>query len=234
MTSSVGPGGRVSLGLDIHQAWVACADLFTEAVTRSVTPTEASFQRELLFCLLGGFGVSFEMAASASAVIDCLEPYAAHWSSDNLSDRIEQELRLPQFEPRTAAGGLRRYRFPARKAQTVARSVDWIRSTGPVVERLVLIEDEHRRRTLLEECPGVGPKTGSWILRNLGLASSLAILDVHVVRALESCGRVADPSLPRDYLAVEEAFLTWCRELDALPAAFDLFLWEWQRGTLDV
>lgn len=212
---------------------MACADLFTAAVTPTAPPTEASFQRELLFCLLGGFGVSFEMAASASAVIDCLDPFALHWSSDTLSDRIEQELQQPQFEPRTATGGLRRYRFPARKAQTVARSVNWVRATGPVVARLVQVEDEHHRRALLEECPGVGPKTGSWILRNVGLASSLAILDVHVLRAMESCGRVASSSLPRDYPAVEKAFLAWCHELDALPAAFDLFLWEWQRGTLD-
>jgi hypothetical protein len=38
--------------------------------------------------------------------------------------------------------------------------------------------------------------------------------------------------MPRDYEAVEQAFLMWCHELDAAPAAFDLFVWEWQRGTL--
>lgn len=232
--SSFGSGVRVSSpGCEIHEAWTACADLFTAVVTPTGPPTEASFRRELLFCLLGGFGVTFEMAVSAATVIDCLDPFAEHWSNDTLTGRIEQELRRPQFEPRTASGGMRRYRFPARKAHTVARSVDWVRATGPVVARLVQVEDEHQRRALLEECPGVGPKTASWILRNLGLASSLAILDVHVIRALESCGRVANASLPRDYSAVEAAFLAWCRELDALPAAFDLFLWEWQRGTLN-
>jgi N-glycosylase/DNA lyase len=103
-----------------------------------------------------------------------------------------------------------------------------------VLQRLVQIEDEHQRRLFLEQCPGVGPKTGSWILRNLGLASTLAILDVHVLRALEASGRVIEPSLPQDYPVVEQAFVAWCNELGASPAAFDLFLWEWQRGTLRV
>ncbi|MDO8473501.1 MAG: hypothetical protein Q7T05_06765 [Dehalococcoidia bacterium] len=40
--------------------------------------------------------------------------------------------------------------------------------------------------------------------------------------------------MPRDYEAVEDAFLKWCLELTAPPPAFDLFLWEWQRGTLAI
>jgi thermostable 8-oxoguanine DNA glycosylase len=70
------------------------------------------------------------------------------------------------------------------------------------------------------------------MLRNLGLAQELAILDVHLLRALTAAGRVAGARLPRDYDLVEAAFLDWCRELDAPPAGFDLFVWEWQRGSL--
>lgn len=232
-TSQVGSTVTVaSLDREIQDAWMACADLFTAAVTPSAQPSEASFQRELLFCLLGGFGVAFDMACSAAKVIDRLDPFAPHWSRTDLADRVERELRRPQFEPRRMSGELRRYRFPSRKAQIVARSCEWVRETGPVLPRLMQTENEYQRRAFLEQCPGVGPKTGSWVLRNLGLASALAILDVHVVRALEASGRVRNTSLPRDYWAVEQAFLTWCSELDALPAAFDLFLWEWQRGTL--
>ena len=34
------------------------------------------------------------------------------------------------------------------------------------------------------------------------------------------------------YEEIETAFLDWCRELSAPPAAFDLFIWELQRGDL--
>lgn len=217
---------------EIEEAWETCADLFVGAVASATQPTEVSVHRELLFCLLGGFGVTFELAVSASGVVQRLDPFGDHWSQSELALRVEQELQQAQFEPRTASGMLRRYRFPTRKAGVVARASSWVRSTAPVLERLEGIEDERRRRAFLEDCPGVGPKTGSWILRNLGLASTLAILDVHVVRALEASGRVISPSLPRDYQIVEEAFLGWCKELGASPAAFDLFLWEWQRGSL--
>lgn len=217
---------------DIEEAWTTCADLFMDAVARTTDPSEECFHRELLFCLLGGFGISYELAVSASDIVHRLDPFSDHWSQNELAARVELELSRAQFEPRTASGALRRYRFPSRKAGIIARSSSWVRSTGPVLERLERIEDEHLRREFLEDCPGVGPKTGSWILRNLGLASTLAILDVHVVRALEACGRVTSPSLPRDYDVVEEAFTAWCSELGAPPAAFDLFLWEWQRGTL--
>jgi thermostable 8-oxoguanine DNA glycosylase len=62
------------------------------------------------------------------------------------------------------------------------------------------------------------------------LAEGLAVVDIHVLRALASAGRVTEARLPRDYYAVERCFLEWCQELDAPPAAFDLMLWELQRA----
>ena len=89
------------------------------------------------------------------------------------------------------------------------------------------------RRRLLSECPGVGFKTASWVLRNLGLGDELAIIDIHVLRALVGAKRIPDGiQIPKDYEMAEEAFIAWCDELDAPSAAFDLFVWHWQRGIL--
>jgi len=109
----------------------------------------------------------------------------------------------------------------------------WLREHDAIVSDLAGIKCEYERRRVLSACPGIGSKTASWLLRNLGLANSLAIIDVHVFRALQKTKRLTNTaSLPKDYERAEGAFLEWCNELEAPAAAFDLFLWEWERGSL--
>lgn len=219
--------------LTLEEAWDACRDLY-EPLAAARPSTFDSLEDELLFCLLGGFGISYELNRSAAVVVARLVPFDAAHDREELRDRIARALGTAQFEPRTAGGGLRRYRFPKRKAELVVAARTWLLGRpGALGDLLRNIGCERSRRSLLCECPGIGPKTASWLLRNLGLAHELAILDVHLVRALEHAGRIeAKLTLPRDYEIAEQAFLDWCRELDAPPAAFDLFVWEWQRGNL--
>jgi thermostable 8-oxoguanine DNA glycosylase len=51
---------------------------------------------------------------------------------------------------------------------------------------------------------------------------------------MSSAGLVDQVNLSRDYEIVEDTFLAWCQDLEAPPAAFDLFLWEFQRGRISV
>jgi thermostable 8-oxoguanine DNA glycosylase len=81
---------------------------------------------------------------------------------------------------------------------------------SPLHERLSALDDEAARRNLLRECPGVGLKTASWLLRNVGLGQALAVIDIHVLRALAAAGRISEARLPRDYHAIEQRFLAWC------------------------
>ena len=223
----------ISATLDLTSAWTTCSDLYCRAARpQPSAPTRVQFERELLFCLLGGFGVSFELALSATARVAALEPFGHWWTEADISERICSELSLPQFEPRSATGVLRRYRFPNRKTRLIVSARRWLIGQGAVNQTLAYVDCERERRRLLCECPGLGPKTASWLLRNLGLASRLAILDVHVLRALQAAGKITNEVLPRDYEAVEAVFVRWCDELGAPPAAFDLFVWEWQRGSL--
>lgn len=216
---------------DLASAWATCAEVYCRvAMPESSAPTRAQFERELLFCLLGGFGISFELALSASTTLWELDPFAPRWDEAEILDRICHELSQRQFEPRNTSGSLRRYRFPNRKAHLIMGARRWLAVTGPVHQTLIELEGEQERRRLLCNCPGIGPKSASWLLRNLGMASRLAILDVHLIRALQEAGRITTETLPRDYEAVEAAFVAWCDQLGAPPAAFDLFVWEWQRG----
>jgi thermostable 8-oxoguanine DNA glycosylase len=161
-----------------------------------------------------------------------LRPFALELSASELEALLRSELESPQFEPLRQDGTFRRYRFPVRKANLIVRARSWLRTRPPLLAELADLECERARRRLLCECPGIGAKTASWLLRNLGLAHELAIIDVHLLRALRAAGRVDNVVLPRDYELVEAAFLEWCRELNAPAAAFDLFVWEWQRGSL--
>jgi thermostable 8-oxoguanine DNA glycosylase len=73
-------------------------------------------------------------------------------------------------------------------------------------------------------------KTASWLLRNCGWAKNLAILDIHLMRALHEAGIIDEALLPRDYEVVETAYLHWAEQLGACPAALDRFLWDVQRN----
>lgn len=194
--------------------------------------TEQLLRDEALFCLLGGYGVPYELALSVTRRLHSFDVFAPTWSSRALETKLRQELSSPQFEPRRRNGELRRYRYPDRKAKMIVAAREWFLEEAPLLDRLCAIDDVRARRELLCSCPGFGQKTASWLLRNLGLGRGLAIIDVHVLRALVEERQLVDVKLPRDYARVEEAFLAWCEELDASPAAFDLFLWEWQRGSL--
>lgn len=219
--------------LDVADIWRAAEGFYRQAVTPSRVVRHEDIEDELLFCLLGGYGITEEHGRSAWLTVRQLEPFSGFWRDDDLFQKIMATLEVPQFEPRRADGSLRRYRFPKRKAAIIVKARRWVRSRKPLEDCLLYWDDPKDRRRILLGCPGLGLKSASWLLRNLGMGDELAVLDVHLVRALQDAKRIDNKiRLPRDYYAVEKAFLDWCHELNAPSAAFDLFIWEWQRGTL--
>lgn len=229
--------GDLSARRDVDQwsqAWRKHASHYTQRVADTrLQVREQDCQRELVFCLLGGHGIKYELALSATEVLvergvlgRCTR------SGDRLQRWLQDLLGRPWYRPTKLDGEGRRYRYPKRKAFLLRQADDWLRehARDGLLERLTTIDDEVERRAWLCGCPGVGPKTASWLLRNIGLGDGLAILDVHLLRALEATGRAGEWRLPKHYLELENAFLQWSASLAAQPAAFDLFLWEYQRG----
>jgi thermostable 8-oxoguanine DNA glycosylase len=161
----------------LEESWRTCADLFT-SWARAQQPCEASLTRELLFCLLGGFGVSYEQNRSAAAVLETFSPFDSTLSDTQLRRALTAELTRPQFEPRRSDGNLRRYRYPVRKAELIVEARGWLRERADLLARLTELPDGAARREVLCGCPGVGPKTASWLLRNIGLGADVAIVDV--------------------------------------------------------
>jgi thermostable 8-oxoguanine DNA glycosylase len=211
--------------------WRALRASYESAAARPAA-SEAALRQELCFCLLGGHAVSYELARSATDVVMALDPFNPRWSGAELCRAIEGELSAAKFDPRRRDGSLRRYRFPARKAALLRSAAAWVGAGAGLGIDLRRSQSEGERREWLCGCPGIGPKSASWFLRNTGYAEDLAILDVHILRAMRDAGRLGTLELPRDYLAVEARFRTWCEEIGASVAAFDLFLWEWQRGDI--
>lgn len=219
--------------LSVECAWHIVDDLYVEAIKPSETMGRIEVENELIFCLMGGFGVTYELGRSAASLICQLRPFSEEWGDEDLFNAISEALMKPQFDPVKADGTPRRYRFPFRKASAIVKARNWLHCNGPIHQRLLELESDRERREFLSECPGMGLKTASWLLRNLGMGAGLATVDVHVFRALAEAERIPNHlQMPRDYELVEEAFLEWCNEMQAPPAAFDLFLWHWQRGTL--
>ncbi len=217
----------------MEEAWRVVGELYSHAVCPHRIVQQYEVEAELLFVLLGGFGITYDHGLSACNIIRQLRPFSDEWSDEDLFEAILAALMRPQFEPRRSDGSFRRYRFPRQKAAAIVKARKWFRNQGKLEERLLRLGNAKERRLLLSECPGVGFKTASWVLRNLGLGDELAIIDIHVLRALVSARRIPDSiQIPKDYEMAEEAFLAWCDELDAPSAAFDLFVWHWQRGIL--
>jgi N-glycosylase/DNA lyase len=209
--------------------WARYGHRYQEAVPAR-RAGERGLRKEMIFCLLGGYGITFELAQSATSAVWDLQPFDEGWTPTRLQREVQRELSQPRFEPRCADGSLRRYRFPKRKARLIAGAVRWVQVQGGIHPGLNARETEEQRRAWLCDCPGVGMKTASWILRNCGWAQRLAIVDVHLLRALDEAQLVSNASLPRDYEQVERAYLDWADRLGACPAALDLFLWEVHRS----
>jgi N-glycosylase/DNA lyase len=215
-----------------HEAWVDHAADYRHAVRTLAASSECGLRHELVFCLLGGHGVTFELALSATDVVMALCPFESFWTSSELTHVLREELSKAQFDPRRKDGSLRRYRYPNRKTDLLLKARNWVLENNELSQGLAAIDCEYERREWLCGCPGMGPKSASWLLRNTGYADRLAILDVHILRAMQEAGRLPATRLPHDYESVEAYFLAWCDELDAPVSALDLFLWEWQRGDL--
>lgn len=195
--------------------WAARA-FIEEAEKRTVSfRIGATECEEVAGCLLGGYGMPAEVGLAALARLrdeDALRPGTA-------ASRLETLL----SKPLNVAGREIRYRFPKQKARHLAQ----------VLDALVGIDfttDDIRLRQRLLGLAGIGPKTASWIVRNLRNSDKVAILDVHICRACEIAGVFAIGSDPnRDYFKLERRFLAFANALSVRSSVLDDLIWQTMR-----
>ena len=175
--------------------------------------TRECIVRETAFCLLGGFGIRYEVNVAAYERLD-------ERGFFNGAQPDESEIRNWLLEPLAVEGRLMRYRFPNQRAKRLAGICNTL-----AVDHLACLNAAQLREALLA-IKGIGPKTASWIVRNCTGSDDVAILDVHLIRACQQM-RVFPSvlSLPRDYLDLEALFLRFSGAIHVRPSVLDAVMW---------
>ncbi len=181
---------------------------------------EDDLWRELVACVLGS-RVRFEAAHAAVERMGEMEL---------LTDR-RRSSRFDQYEEDTVAALSGGYPFYRVRAKQIRRAAERLYgSRGSVREFLDDACDiREARRRLASEVPGLGPKQASLFLRNIGYATHVAVLDVHVLTYMSWVGLteqiVKSISTVRKYEILEDSFIEHSYSFGYTPDRFDLAVW---------
>lgn len=197
----------------LSQFWMGGLD----SAIRSPYQARGSLAEELAFCMLGGYGITAELATAAfeacrsAGLISTFEASITQW---------EAELSKPLL----LKGRPTRYRYPRQKARFLANAMSFLSATpldGCCGREL---------RDELLKINGVGPKTAGWVARNYLDADDVAILDIHLIRAGILCD-LFEPAqkVERDYFEMEARYIEFCHALKVRPAVLDCLIWDQMR-----
>lgn len=178
-------------------------------------PKRNTLAEDVVFCLLGGFGIKAEVATAAYR--------ALHVSGLFEGGMTAGEILAVLKKPLNVSGREIRYRFPAGRARYIEAALRYLEDNIPPSAALEL-------RDFLLLIPGVGRKTASYIVRNHLASNDVAILDVHVIRAGQiACMFPEKIRLPTDYPSLEMIFLRFADAARIPAACLDLTIWQIMR-----
>ena len=173
-----------------------------------------SLREEVGFCLLGGFGVAYEIAEAFFNVLKSERMF------DEYTNPSEAKFFNLLNEPVEIQGRSCRYRFPRQRAYRLCGAM----------KKLSFLElktdDPISFRNEIQTLVGVGPKTASWIARNWLGTDAVAILDIHVLRAGWAMGLFSrECKLPRDYALLEDRFIAFAQTINVRASILDAIIW---------
>lgn len=174
-----------------------------------------SLSEELAACLLGGFGMPASMGLAAFARLRERGLIFAGVAEERLQEALTEPLRID--------GRARRYRFPRQKAHLLAAALRGLDALDASIGDRELRDD-------LTYLSGIGPKTASWIVRNIRGSDAVAILDVHIVRAGRLAGIFPLELTPeRHYDRLEARFLVFASDIGVRASVLDALMWDYMR-----
>lgn len=189
-----------------------------EAVWRE--GSDARLWEELAFCIFTA-GASARMGLNSVAAVRPL-------LLDGEPEEMTRVLR------KTGA-----HRFPVARPRYIVTTREYLRANFGMALRKQLrsFSDPFARRDWLAQekrIKGLGYKEASHFLRNIGIRGH-AILDKHVVRCLAEVGVMKENKPPANrskYLAIEEEFLRFARDIKINCDELDLVLWSMKTGEI--
>ncbi len=174
-----------------------------------------SLEEEVAACLLGGWGMPAELALAAYSRVrerNLLRP-----------GTTAQELEDALSEPFIFQGRERKYRFIRQKARYLSGCLEQLAGVTPPVDDIAF-------RDWLNELPGIGLKTASWIVRNIRPHCEVAILDIHILRAGQHLGLFPEGwQAETHYRQLEARFIAFARAIDVSAATLDGLMWDHMR-----
>jgi thermostable 8-oxoguanine DNA glycosylase len=174
-----------------------------------------TLQEEVAACLLGGWGMPAELALAAYSRVREKDMLRAGTTAQQLEDVLN--------EPFTFHGRARKYRFIRQKAKYLSGCLQRLHSFTPSEDDIVF-------RDQLNELPGIGLKTASWIVRNLRPQSEVAILDIHILRVGHHLGLFPEGWQPETrYRELEARFIAFARAIGVSAATLDGLMWDHMR-----
>ncbi len=174
-----------------------------------------SLVEEVAACLLGGFGMKAELGLAAFARLRD----RGLLGGPAIATKIEEAL----SEPFLLSGRWWKYRFPRQKSRYLSACLDRVFD-------LVEPKDDLALRKWLSQLPGIGPKTASWIVRNYRGSNSVAIIDIHILRAGLKLGIFAPTQNPQaHYEQLEQTFLKFAAAIKSQAAILDGLMWDYMR-----
>lgn len=156
-------------------------------------------------------------------------------------DKAVRELKasglLSKGSKRQVRGRLKGVRFPNNKASffMVARRLFKKNGSFRIKEKLDRCDVYATREYLVKDVKGLGFKEASHFLRNIGLGSDLAILDVHILKNLKRFGvidKIPGSLTKNKYLDIEQKMKAFSNELRIPMDELDLLFWSRQTGMI--
>lgn len=194
--------------------------------------SEDDLWRELVACILGS-RVRFHVAHAAVERMGRANLLSERRRSSGY-DEYERDVMAalsgttkPRRSPRLES----RYPFPKLRANQIRAAAERLYAQSGTIHNLLGgLRDVHEvRRRLASEVAGLGPKQASLFLRNIGYATHVAVLDVHVLTYMNWIGLTTAPvksvRTVRQYETLEAAFIEHSCSVGYPPDRFDVAVW---------
>ncbi len=188
--------------------------------------------REIVSCILGS-RVHFSLALSAIERMASSDLFSRK-SRTSANQRYERDI-VNALWGTAGKPGIpelkNRYPFPILRARQIRNAAEKFYSNGNSIRSMLQEASNPRdvRRYLASEVSGLGPKQASLFLRNIGYASYIAVLDVHVLAYMNWAGLTKIPmkTVPtlKRYEELENTFIEHSCSFGFPPDNFDIAVW---------